>query len=461
MLPNASGLTWIGDQRVMFSEIARGMYMKIATAAESRGEERDVYRPPSSELSMAHRSYLSPDGKWVLVVEMDPQGWLPCRLVPFDGSSTGKAVGPVPGKCTSAAWSPNGDWMYFSADSGNGFHIWRQRFATGEPEQITSFATEEEGIALAPDGRSLISSVGTEQSTVWIHEQGSDRQVTSEGYAYTPSVSPDGSKVYYLVRAGASRAFVRGELWVSDIASAHQERLLPGFLVTRYDVSSDGKRVVFATVDADGKSSVWLAPLDRRAAPRLLMPDKASRPFFGAGGTILFLGNEGDSSYLYEIQEDGTGKKKVVAAPIIYLMAVSPDGRWVVAWIAYRGEETTQALVAYPTGGGNEQLICTACRVSGPYNPGGPMLSWSGDQKYLYFKSILQGMSRNTLMIPLRAGEALPPLRSSGLQSDQDLVGLTGVQVIEEQDVFPGPSPSVYAFTRRATHRNLYRISIP
>ena len=38
---------------------------------------------------MAHRSYLSPDGKQMLVVEMNFCKWLPCRLVPFDGSSTG------------------------------------------------------------------------------------------------------------------------------------------------------------------------------------------------------------------------------------------------------------------------------------------------------------------------------------------------------------------------------------
>jgi Tol biopolymer transport system component len=445
----------------MFSEITDGLYMKITTTTETRGEERDVYRPPPSELSMAHRSYLSPDHKWVLVVEMDPRGWLPCRLVPFDGSSLGKPVGPVSGKCTSAAWSPDGNWMYLSVDSGSGFHIWRQRFPTGEPEQITSFATEEEGIALTPDGRSLVSSVGAEQSTVWLHDPRGDRQLTSEGYAYTPSVSPDGSKVYYLVRAGSSRAFVRGELSVSDTASNHQERVLPGFLVTRYDISADSKRVVFAAIDSSGRSSLWLSRLDRRASPRQLTSEEASRPFFAPGGTILFFGKEGESGYIYEMKEDGTGKKKVIPDPVIYLIAVSPDGRWVVAWVPYQGEETTQALVAYPVGGGPKQLICSACQISGPYNPGGPMLSWSRDQKSLYFKSILLGMSRNTLIIPLRSGDALPHLPSSGLRSDRDLLALTGVQMIEEEDVFPGASPLVYAFTRKTTHRNLYRISIP
>src|SRR5262245_29902251 len=460
MLPNASGLSWIGDQRVMFSEITKGLYMKIATSTESRAEERDVYRPAPGETNMAHRSYLAPDHKWVLVVEMDHRGWLPCRLVPFDGSSSGKPVGPVPSKCTSAAWSPDGNWMYFTADTGSGFHIWRQRYPNGNPDQITSAATEEEGVVLAPDGRSLITSVGAEQSTVWLHEPGGDRQITSEGYAYTPSVSPDGSKIYYLLRSSSSRAFVQGGLWVSDTASAHHERLLPGFLVTRDDVSADGKQVVFAAIDSAAKSSLWLARLDHRASPRQLTSGDESRPFFGPGGTIVFFGKEGESGYIYQMKADGTGKEKVTPNPVMYLIAISPDGQWVVAQVAYQGEETTQALVAYPLGGGSKKLICSACQVSGPRNPGGPMLSWSRDQRALLFKSILVGMNRNTFMIPLRSGESLPDFPGSGVQSDRDLLAFAGTRVIQEEDVFPGYSPPVYAFTRKTTRRNLYKIPV-
>jgi len=92
MLPNASGLTWIDGRSLMFSEIKSGMHMAVVTSTESRSEERDIYVPPR-ERGMAHRSYLSPDGKWVLLAEMDNGGWLPCRLVPFAGSSPGNPVG--------------------------------------------------------------------------------------------------------------------------------------------------------------------------------------------------------------------------------------------------------------------------------------------------------------------------------------------------------------------------------
>jgi len=134
-----SELTGVGDQ------------MAIVSSTESRAQHRNVYVPP--EVGMAHRSYLSPDRKQVLLAEMDRSSWLPCRSTAFDGSSPGKQVGPVPARCTDAAWSPDGKWMYFSADVGNGYHIWRQRFPDGLPEQITSGVTEEDGIAVAPRSR--------------------------------------------------------------------------------------------------------------------------------------------------------------------------------------------------------------------------------------------------------------------------------------------------------------------
>jgi len=57
---------------------------------------------------------------------MDNGGWLPSRVVPFDGSSRGKAIGPPGAGCTYVAWSPNGTWMYFDSDSGGRFHLCSQ-----------------------------------------------------------------------------------------------------------------------------------------------------------------------------------------------------------------------------------------------------------------------------------------------------------------------------------------------
>ena len=98
--------------------------------------------------------------------------------------------------------------MYLSVNTGNGYHIWRQKFPDGSPEQVTFGATEEEGIWFAPDGRSFVTSVGTQQSTLWLHDRQGERQITSEGYATLPQLSADEKKLYYLLRSRANRRSV-------------------------------------------------------------------------------------------------------------------------------------------------------------------------------------------------------------------------------------------------------------
>ncbi len=139
MLPNAAAVTWIDDRHILFSEILPNstIHMALTTSTQNRADARRVY-VPAHERGMAHYSYISPDRASVLVVEMAATGaWAPCRLVPFDGSSAGRQVGPA-GECRSAAWSPDGRWMYFSAFVDGVSHLWRQRFPNGAPEPLTS-----------------------------------------------------------------------------------------------------------------------------------------------------------------------------------------------------------------------------------------------------------------------------------------------------------------------------------
>src|SRR5262245_41943962 len=137
-LTNATGLAWFGSNRVLFSEVKdHDIHMALVASEENRTGARDVYVPASTR-GMAHRSHVSPDGRWVLLVEMDRGPFLPCGLVPMGGGSPGRHVGPPGAACTFAGWSPDGKWMFLNSSAGGTFHIWRQRFPDGQPEQITS-----------------------------------------------------------------------------------------------------------------------------------------------------------------------------------------------------------------------------------------------------------------------------------------------------------------------------------
>jgi serine/threonine protein kinase len=468
LLANAAGLTWIkpggGQASLLFSEMTgRGQQMGIVTATESRAQERTVYMPPE-ESGMAHRSYLSPDGRQVLLVEMKFSAWMPCRLTPFDGSSPGRPVGPMPAQCTDAAWSPDGKWMYFSVNTGSGYHIWRQRFPEGAPEQITSGATQEEGIEFAPDGRSFVTSIGTSQSTLWIHDSRGDRQITSEGFAVLPSFSPDSKKLYYLLRAGEAQSITSGELWVADLESGLRQRLLPDFLMRHYSISADGQRIVFVASNEAGRYPVWVATLNRRSSPRQVTTRDARKAFFGTTGDVLFSGQENGTNFLYRVKEDGSDLPEPLPIPDylgrrVYLadsgFSVSPNGKWAV--VRSPTDDMPTGVVVYPIGGGSPTLICEKCvqessfeRGPAPYH-----VNWSPDGTLFYLR-----FEGSVYSIPVQPGETLPPIPASGFRTKQDVAALRGVRLIAE-GAFPGPDPSAYAFTKFSIQRNIYRVSVP
>lgn len=450
LLPNASGLTWIKPQQVMFSEMLKDGSMKIVTAGESREGERDVYVPPAE--GMAHASHLSADGKWVLIAEMGTE-WLPCRVVPFSGSSKGRQVGPNPSQCTAAAWSPDGRWMYFVADTGSGSHIWRQQFPQGNPEQVTFGASDEEGLAVAPDGKSLITSVGTRRGTIWFHDASGDRRIASQDGAFFPTIAPDSSKVYYLVKREEQVGLDSGELWVIDLHSGREENLLAGYVITRYSISPDGKQIAFARAEVDGKSSLWLWALDRHSPPRKLISADAYRPIILRTGEVVF--RCGDS--ICTVQPDGTNLKKIVSPGSDNLINVSPDGKWIIA------ESTTDGVMAFPMEGGPVRSLCRQC-AQGALDRGAPYVAWSGDGRWL-FLPVKTGkpsgaMRQKTMMVPLRTGEVLPNV-SGELINNPQLLKRPGARILNTAEVFPGPAGSAYAFWSLAVERNLYRISLP
>jgi len=446
LLRNASGLTWIGPNDVMFSEIKAGVHMGIVAADEGRVRTQNIYLP-ADEPGMAHRSYVSPDRKWVLLVEMDKDHYfLPCRLIPMAGSSRGRHVGPLGGSCLSAAWSPDGKWMYFTANPGGVSHIWRQPFPDGRPEQVTSGPTEEDGIAMAPDGHSFVTSVALQSTSLWVHDAEGEHQVSLEGNGTNPKFTPDGKRLLYLVAKEATNDFAwyrnPGELHIADLQSGRSETFQTSFSIQDYDISADGRRVVMWTTGHDGKSQFWLAPLDRSSSPMQIPDVEGASPMFGPDGDIFFRRVEKTSTFVYRVRPDGTGLRKALPDPVFVLLSLSPVGKWVVGWapLPNNGPPATQA---FPLDGGPAVVI----------GPTRTFLSWSLDGRSV----LLSG----SYLVPLSAGESLPRIPKEGFQSEEGIAQLRGARRLEGGGVVLGPSADVYAFYRGTTQRNLYRIPIP
>jgi eukaryotic-like serine/threonine-protein kinase len=447
-LPNSAGLSWLDDSQVLFSELKTGIHMGVVTSKPDRSDLREIYFPAHAR-GMAHYSYLSPDKKWILLAEMVSE-FGPCRVVPFSGGSPGRQVGPG-GVCTSGAWSPDGKWMYLTVQVNGRNHLWRQRFPDGQPQQITFGSTEEGGIAMAGDGRSLITSIFTRQNVVWIHDTGGDRALSSEGYAdgAPPTFSLDGKRLYYLLHRDSPES--PAELVRANLASGKTEVVIPSVSMHEYDVSPDEKEVVYSTVPPGQPSQIWIAPLDRSAPPRKIAENGEGVPHFGPNNEVLFQLTDGKAYYLAAMSRDGSGRRKVFPDPTIDINGVSPDRRMISLVVGH-----TRAVpvgVVYSLDARSAQQVCDfPCTVA-----------WSPDGRYVYVEIVPASREKplgRTAAIPVPPGQSFPPIPPAKFYHPEEWAKIPGVKIVEHDGIAPGLDPSTYAYIQASVHSNLYRIPL-
>jgi Tol biopolymer transport system component len=295
-----------------------------------------------------------------------------------------------------------------------------------------------------------VTSIGSSQSTLWVHEATGDRQITSEGYSFMPTISPDAKKLYYIVRSNGARSWNQGRLWVADLETGQRQSLFPDFQIQHYTLSRDGRRIVFVPVNEHGMTPPRIASLDSQATPRQLSTINAMFAYFGADGDVLF-SSSGDIPNIYRVKEDGSDLQKVMTTPLIPL-AVSPDGKW----IAVQDPSAWGALFVHPLDGGKPRRLCDLCAPPWGVQTIPFYVGWSPDGRQLFWNH-----SNTLVAIPLERGVVLPPTPSDGIQSPDGVAAMPGAQVVSTQDAtFPGPDPSRYAFMKVTTQRNIFRVPV-
>jgi hypothetical protein len=353
--------------------------------------------------------------------------------------------------------------MYLASNSSGNFHLWRQRFPDGVPEQVTDGFTHEEGVAVDPDGR-LFTSVGDRRSSIWLRNEGAEREISREGYAFIPTilngttqpVSPDGRSVYYLVRQGAIRfkgpGERAGELWAADVVSGASRPIVTGRSVIGYDISHDGTQVAFAALDDRGVSRVWSMRLDRPDEPGQLSTLEMDSPRFTRAGDVFCRGKQNDQTFIYRLRPGGR-PEKVLAEPVVFFLTVSPEGDWIIAKVEQDpgpGRSGTLINKAFPTSGAGTPLtLCHGCDID-----------WMADGRSVVVRFLgSDASSSETLIMPLRPGESMPAFPSEGFQTKTDLAGMPVARELKGW-VYPSATGSLHVFARVTTQRNIYRIAL-
>jgi Tol biopolymer transport system component len=332
--------------------------------------------------------------------------------------------------------------MYFSANVGGANHLYRQRFPDGDPAQLTSSpATEERGIAMAPDGRSLITSVGQSLGSLWIRDSRGERLLPLDGSADSPRVSRDGSRVYCLVQRVGDPAYFG--ITVVDLASGKSDRILSEFSIADFDISRDDQLVAFTVTPKPQKREIWLAALDRRSPPRKVASD-GDQVHFGRGNELVYRSLTGTANVLMRIATDGGGGAvRISDLPIIELGEVSPDGDW--------------AMVAAPSPDGTSGPRTFAIQVHGQsvrqVCPGFCPISWLPDG-HAYMPVLDESGATRVIRYQMQPGQVVPDVTSDIAE------GSHGTPPLFWDSVAAGPDPSMFVFTRAQQGGNLFRVPL-
>jgi hypothetical protein len=293
-------------------------------------------------------------------------------------------------------------------------------------------------VAVAADGRSLLTSLGHDQSTLWIHDSSGERSLSDESDVHSPRLSSDGKRVYLLTAHGSPET---AKLWRLDAVTGRREAILTGFSIRNFDISFDERLAVFDT-RREGVSQIWIASLDRRTPPQMLVQG-GDQPVFDAAGSVYFRHLGESANYLHVMQADGTGEKRLIEAPIIEFHAVAPDGNWVSADLPIQGGIGAAWLL--PLHGGAPKLIRKGWWPS----------RWSRDGKHFYLEVGPEGDTQRhgRTAVLSTGGDGLPI---------EPLGAAAGVPLIPqaEESLSVGSDPSLYVYAKDELRRNIYRIPL-
>ena len=216
---------------------------------------------------MAHYSYPSPDRHWALVVEMNGDGdWASCRLV--------SSRRPKPAEIHRAKWR-----LHFRRLVARWFldvsslprlkeaaTCGASAFPDGPARANYLRTNRRRWNSGGSEGASLITSVGVRENAIGSTPQTGSGNLSSEGEVVDklspPSFSCGRRSDLLLASAWAAKRWRRIVAHLGG--SGKSEAVFPGISMVAYDVSPDGKQVVYETVGSrwDFADCGW-RPTDR------------------------------------------------------------------------------------------------------------------------------------------------------------------------------------------------------
>jgi serine/threonine protein kinase len=291
------------------------------------------------------------------------------------------------------------------------------------PSSEAAFGASADGSVLA-----LLTNVSRDTNLTWFDRTGKSIATVGPGRDYTDvRISPDGKTAGVVIPDPDSG---NRDIWLVDLAGGTLSRFTSNPANDWQLVwSPDGKRIAFAS-DRNGRSTVWIKPIDGGDEELLLrMPDVGAFPKdFSRDGEFLGLGIDTavglSGVWAMPLKGDRTPFSLSNATVRENALTFMPGGPWVAFSSAQSGDDEIY-IAPFPKGGRR--------RVS---SGGGLLPRWKPDGKELYFLAA----NDDIMSAPIRAGQSLEvgtPVRIVHFCGDDPGLRSRGLEIGRPYDVTP------------------------
>jgi Tol biopolymer transport system component len=221
----------------------------------------ELWRPTDGTLAGA--AAVSPNGKMICAaVRLRARSTLRCRDV--EGRREWRLAESLDVR-GAPSWSPDGQWIAIAARDGDATHVYKIPTGGGQPVHLVDSVSFDP--VWSPDGSFILYSGTPRGRSVPV------KGVRPDG---TPYPLPFGKLVvdrladsYRFLPSGQGvvvklGGFRHQDFWLFDLRSGARRqltRLKPGQSVSRFDISRDGKRILFERADENSDVALIEVPL--------------------------------------------------------------------------------------------------------------------------------------------------------------------------------------------------------
>jgi serine/threonine protein kinase len=198
--------------------------------------------------------------------------WMPFRKAPRPPVRAEPMVS-TPGFKHFATFSPDGEWIYYSAGLGNQLDIYRQRIGSGAPSPVVTHRENDNYPAISPDGKYLafVRGISPHSSLILRALDGSETEVELRADTNLGNLCWHPNSRQIIVADGGPDDHI-GRLAVVDIRSRSYDYLFPAAIGVRGDrnpaISPDGRFLAFSRRFNQQSADMFILEIDERLKPR-------------------------------------------------------------------------------------------------------------------------------------------------------------------------------------------------